>query len=64
MTASEFCERRLLPLTMAFGVGVIVTTFAAEPREPIAATDELAITIECVPGIEGAPVWVASGARP
>lgn len=66
MTSTDFVERRLLPLVMAFGAGVIIATLAAEPREALTITahDNLMIGIECVPAVEGAPVWVATGARP
>lgn len=36
MTATEFCETRLLPVVMAFGFGVLAMGFAVDHREAAA----------------------------
>jgi hypothetical protein len=66
MTPTEFAERRLMPLVLAFAAGVIVATVAAGPREArtVTVNDNLLISIECLPEVEGAPVWAATGVRP
>lgn len=63
---ADFVESRMLPLVMAFGAGVVIATLAAEPREvtTITGNDLLLIGIECVPAVEGAPVWVAGRDKP
>lgn len=66
MTHTEFAERRLLPLVLAFAAGVIVATVAAGRKEVMSVTlaDNLVVSIECIPEVEGAPVWMATGERP
>jgi hypothetical protein len=66
MTPTEFAERRLMPLVLAFAAGVIVATAAAGRKEVTSVTlaDNLVVSIECIPEVEGAPVWMATGARP
>jgi hypothetical protein len=66
MTPTEFAELRLMPLVLAFAAGVIVATVAAGPREArtVTVNDNLLISIECLPEVEGAPVWAATGGRP
>ncbi len=70
MTSTELCERRLLPLVMAFAVGALAMRWAADSAEanapPAEALDTTAfvVGVECVPEAPGAPNWRAPQTAP
>lgn len=65
---ADFVERRLLPLLVAFGLGVVMTTAAGdrarERQTTVRVSDNTIIGIECVPEVAGAPVWIVPEVRP
>lgn len=60
---ADFVEKRLLPLVMAFGAGVVLTVWSGERenagRLTVSLHDNLIVGVECVPDMPGVTAWIA-----
>lgn len=60
---ADFVEKRLLPLVLAFGAGVVLTVWSGERENAGKLTgnlhDNLIVGVECVPDMPGVTAWIA-----